>query len=283
MKKEMILGLLLSVMAIGASAQENGGIFSFEVGSAEVYMMVEVERPGNTGIFIGANDALLKQTIPAEGFPNSINTFLVRTKDMTILIDTGFGQAVFEHLKKLGVTPEEIDVVLITHLHGDHFGGLQKDGKALFPKATVYLAESELEYWTKTNVNESAAAALAPYSSRLKTFTPNNLCGTLTELIPGIIPIAAYGHTVGHTAYLIDDNGEKLLVWGDLMHVELVQFPNPDISVTYDTNPKAAAVVRWQILDYAAKNKIPIAGMHLVYPAMGMVEAAGSGYKLIKF
>jgi len=281
MKKEMIFGLLLSAMATGAFTQENDGIFLYKVGSFEVYMLVENQREGNTQVLIGADDALLKRLIPEGGFLSSTNTFLIKAPGRNILIDTGFGQAVFEHMKKLGVEPGEIDVVLITHLHGDHFSGLQKDGKALFPKAKIYLAEPELTYWTKTNANQGAVAALAPYGNQVETFNPPELDGSLRELLPGITPIAAYGHTPGHTIFLLENNGEKLIIWGDLMHVELVQFPNPDISVTYDTNPKAAAVVRWQILNYAAKNKIPIGGMHLVYPGVGTVEAAGSGYKFI--
>ena len=281
MNKKILLGLLLSAIAAGTFAQENEGIYSFKVGSFEVYMMVEAQRQGNTDILIGASDSLLKRYIPETGFSGSTNTFLIKAQGKTILVDTAFGQALFEHLKKLNVAPDKIDAVLITHLHGDHFSGLQKDGTALFPNAKVYISERELEYWTKTNVNQGAVAALAPYSSRVETFNPSDLNGELKELLPGIIPIANYGHTAGHTIFLVENSGEKFIIWGDMMHVELIQFPNPDISVTYDTNPRDAAVVRRQVLDYAAKNKIPIGGMHLVYPGIGMVEAEGSGYKLV--
>jgi hypothetical protein len=81
--------------------------------------------------------------------------------------------------------------------------------------------------------------------------------------------------------FLLDSGGEKLLIWGDLMHVQDIQFPVPDVSVTYDTDPAAAAAVRKSILEYVVKNQIPIAGMHLVYPALGIVEADGSGYHFV--
>jgi glyoxylase-like metal-dependent hydrolase (beta-lactamase superfamily II) len=100
----------------------------------------------------------------------------------------------------------------------------------------------------------------------------------LTALLPGITPIAAYGHTPGHTIYLLENGGAKLLIAGDFLHIALVQFPAPDVSASYDSDPKAAARSRRQIMDFAAKNKIPVGGMHMVYPAVGTVTASGSGF-----
>jgi glyoxylase-like metal-dependent hydrolase (beta-lactamase superfamily II) len=113
----------------------------------------------------------------------------------------------------------------------------------------------------------------------VETFRPGELGATITDLLPGIKAIAAFGHTPGHTAFMVESDGKRLLIWGDLMHAELIQFPVPDQSVSYDTDPIAAAAIRRRILAYAAQNNIPIAGMHLVYPAIGTVMAAGSGYR----
>ena len=279
MKKALLIGLLISTMVIGTFAQESK-IFSLELGSYDVFMMVETQRQGNPEILIGANDALLKRYIPEGGYMHSTNTFLIKAPDRNILIDTGLGEAIFDHLDELEVSPESINAILITHLHGDHFSGLQKDGKALFPNAKVYLSKRELDYWTRTNVNQAAVAALIPYGSRVETFEPSLLDGKLSELLPGIFPIANYGHTPGHTIYLVENNGENIIICGDMMHVGLVQIPNPDISATYDTNPKAAAVVRWQVLTFAAHNNFPIGGMHLVYPGIGSVRELQSRYTL---
>jgi glyoxylase-like metal-dependent hydrolase (beta-lactamase superfamily II) len=184
-------------------------------------------------------------------------------------------------MKRLGVEPEQIDTVLITHLHGDHFGGLQKDGQAIFPNAKVYLSEKELNHFTKVQVNQAAVAALAPYGSKVVTFEPANLDSTLSEIIPGFFPIAAYGHTPGHTAFLVESGKDKLLIAGDFLHVGLVQFPVPEISATYDMDGPAAAVTRRQLMEYADQHKIPIGGMHIVYPAVGMVEKDGTGFKFV--
>jgi glyoxylase-like metal-dependent hydrolase (beta-lactamase superfamily II) len=285
MKKVMFMGFLFGAMAAGGYADE-GGIFTLKTGQFEIFMIVESERDGNAGILVGADESVLKRYIPAGGFKHTANAFLIKAPGQNILIDTGTGAGgiVIEKIKSLGVQPENIDAVLITHLHGDHFGSLQKDGKAVFSKAKIYLSARELEYFTKTSVNQGAAAALAPYGSRVATFEPGDLASAasgkkLKEIVPGISPIAAYGHTPGHTIFLIENGSAKLLIIGDLLHVALVQFPRPDISATYDMNQQTAAAVRRQVLDYAAKNKIPVGGMHIVYPAVGSVETDGNGFK----
>jgi glyoxylase-like metal-dependent hydrolase (beta-lactamase superfamily II) len=281
MKKIGFLGLIFYAMAANGYADKGDGIYSMKVGQYEVYILVESERDGNTGILVGADEAVLKRYIPAEGFKHTANAVLIKAPKQNILIDTGTGAGgiIVDKVKKLGVQPENIDAVLITHLHGDHFGSLQKDGAAVFSKAKVYLSAKEHEYFTKTNVNQGAVAALAPYGSKVTTFEPGELGKKKKEIVPGISPIAAYGHTPGHTLYLVENGKDKLLIIGDLLHIALVQFPVPEISATYDADQKAAAVVRRQVLDYAAKNKIPVAGMHIVYPGTGGVTVEGSGFK----
>jgi glyoxylase-like metal-dependent hydrolase (beta-lactamase superfamily II) len=281
MNKAVLMGMLFGIAASAVNADENDGIFSYKTGQFEVYVLVESERDGNANILPGVDKSILDRYIPASGFKHSANAVLVKAPGQNILIDTGTGAGgiIIEKIKKLGVQPENVDAVLITHLHGDHFGSLQINGTAVFPKAKVYLSVKEFEYFTKTNVNQGAAAALAPYNSQTVTFEPAELGQTLSEILPGISPIAAYGHTPGHTVLLLENNGEKLLIIGDLLHIALVQFPVPEISASYDMDQNAAASIRRQVLDYAAKNNIPVAGMHIVYPAVGNVSVDGTGFK----
>ncbi|MCL2067798.1 MAG: MBL fold metallo-hydrolase [Treponema sp.] len=281
MKEKLIAGLLIGTAAAAGFASETDGIFSYRVGQYEVHMLVETERDGNAGILVGADDALLRRYIPADGFKHSTNTFLIKAPGQNILVDTGFGGAVFEKISALGVEPGQVDAVLLTHLHGDHIGGLQRDGRPLFPRARILVASRERNHFTGISVNQGAVAALAAYGSRVETFEPQLLGTTLRELLPGITPIVAYGHTPGHTVFLLESGRDKLLLIGDLLHVALVQFPSPNISATYDMDAAASAAMRKLILDYAAKNKIPVAGAHIVYPGIGTVEAEGNGFSFV--
>jgi glyoxylase-like metal-dependent hydrolase (beta-lactamase superfamily II) len=291
MMKMIFWGLIMS-MATGmgcstnkqvqeSAFSESDGIFACKVGKFEVFMLVESQREGNTGILVGADNAILQKYIPGTGFMHSTNVFLVKTPGQNVLVDTAFGGSIIEKMKKLGVEPGDIDTVLITHLHGDHFGGLQKNGAAVFSKAKVYLSAKELDHFTKVRVNEGAVAALAPYGSNVVTFEPANLGSALSEVIPGFSPIAAYGHTPGHTAFLVENGKDKFLIAGDFLHIALVQFPVPEISASYDMDGPAAAATRRQLMEYADQHKIPIGGMHIVYPAVGMVEADGTGFKFV--
>jgi glyoxylase-like metal-dependent hydrolase (beta-lactamase superfamily II) len=291
MKKMIFWGLVLgAVITMGCGTSkpvqgsvfsESDGIFSCKVGKFEVFMLVEAQREGNAGILVGTDSAILQKYIPGTGFMHSTNVFLIKTPGQNVLVDTAFGGSIIEKMKKLGVEPGQIDTVLITHLHGDHFGGLQKDGAAVFSKAKVYLSAKELEHFTKIQVNQAAVDALAPYGSNVVTFEPANLGSTLSEIIPGFSPIAAYGHTPGHTAFLVENGKDKFLIAGDFLHIALVQFPVPEISATYDMDGPAAAATRRQLMEYANQHKIPIGGMHIVYPAVGMVEKDGTGFKFV--
>ena len=285
MKKTVIFVLLLGCIGAHSLSAESDGIFLRKVGKFEVFMLVESERDGNTKILEGVDEEFLADYIPETGFKHTANAFLIKTGKMNILVDTGTGinGVIIDKIKKLGVQPEKIDAILVTHLHGDHFGSLQKDGKANFPRAKIYLSANERDYFTRTNVNEGARAALAPYGSRVVSIEPGVLGSKIKPLIPGITAIANYGHTPGHTVFLVENSKDKLIIAGDFLHIALVQFAHPEISASYDMDRERAAVSRRQILEYAAKNKIPIGGMHIVYPGMGTVETDGSGFNFLPF
>ncbi|MDR2053815.1 MAG: MBL fold metallo-hydrolase [Treponema sp.] len=270
--------VLLSLMTVNAFGADT--IFSYRLGRFDVYTLVENRGLGRDSILIGAGADDVKRYL-GTSFQSETNVFLIRTPDRNILVDTGFGTTLFESMKTLGISPGQIDAVLLTHMHGDHIGGLQRDGKPLFPNAKVYLARQERDYWTRTNINRNAIDALAAYGANVETFLPGEPGSAIRELLPGITAVAAFGHTPGHTAFQVESGGRRLLIWGDLMHAEGIQFPLPDVSVSYDTDPAAAAAVRRKILAYAVSNNIPIAGMHLLYPAIGSVRAQDGGYRLV--
>lgn len=288
MKNFFLLTLFVMLSTGIAPAQENPNIFKHKVGDAEVILLSEGQQKGNKSILIGATEDMLAKYAPDGTFPNATNAFVVKIGGKNILIDTGLGRELFANLKSVGLTPEQIDAVIITHMHGDHTGGMLKDGEKAFPKAEIYIAAPEADYWNsaeKMNLAPenrrggftAAQNIIKTYSDKLHLFTPANIGVQTAEIIQGITPAAAFGHTPGHTAFLIQSQGEKILVWGDLTHAMAIQMPYPDVAVTYDVNPEIAVRYRKQILEYVAKNKIPVAGMHIAYPAMGNVEAGPSG------
>jgi glyoxylase-like metal-dependent hydrolase (beta-lactamase superfamily II) len=186
----------------------------------------------------------------------------------------------FDNLKSIGLTAAQIDVVLLTHMHGDHIGGLLKDGKIAFPNAQIYIAKPERDYWAGTD-NELALNVLKMYDKQIVLFEPNDLSNIKTALFAGITPIAAFGHTPGHTAFLVESDSDKFLFWGDLTHAMAIQMPFPQVAVTYDIDPKEAVITRQEILKFVAQNHIRIAGMHIAAPAIGTVEAKGDGFEFV--
>ena len=276
--KKIIL-LLFTAMAMSCTkAQNTGDTFPVTVGDYTVDLLSEGQREGNTGILIGATPEMIAKAIPDKTYPSATNVFLVRMPGKNILFDTGLGRLLFSRLDSIGLNAGEIDAVFITHMHGDHTGGLLKDGQVMFPNAKLYIAQLERDYWLNAN-NQPAINVLNAYKDQLILFTPNELADVTNSLLPGIFPIAAYGHTPGHTVFLIQSGKDQLLIWGDLTHAMAIQMPYPQVAVSYDTHPEEAVRSREAVLKYVSENRIPVGGMHIAFPGVGMVQPADeTGY-----
>lgn len=262
-------------------------------GSWEIHLVSDGENKGSSRLFAGADEALVKKYLPDGTYATAIQYYLVRTPDKkTILVDTGFGRKLASTLQALGLKPENIDAVLLTHMHGDHIGGMLTDGRPAFPRAKVYLAERERAYWSDPAMMAQAAGkegfvnaqkVLAAYGNQVQTFEPGAL--KMAEpleaqgaaLLPGIRMVAAYGHTPGHTMFLIGEGGGQRLFWGDLTHAMAIQMPAPEVSMVYDVDPKKAAAIRLQVLQYVSERQLPVAGMHVPGSGQGMVGKGKDG------
>jgi len=233
----------------------------YRVGGYEVFELNERSGKGALGILINVPDSVVATYAPDSTFDNAVNAFLVKKGDKVWVIDTGFGRKVFTLMDSLGIKPEQVQQVLLTHMHGDHIGGLVRDNSLLFPKASLVLSSKEFAYWSSQG--ERAAAAnniLKLYKGQLMTPNPHQLTDALGD---GIHMIEAYGHTPGHVMFLIKEGEEQLLIWGDLMHAAAIQYPHPEISVRYDTDPDMARETRLKVTQFVKAHAIPVAGMHL--------------------
>lgn len=233
----------------------------YRVGGYEVFELNERSGKGALGILINVPDSVVTTYAPDGTYDNATSAFLVKKGDKVWVIDTGFGRKVFTLMDSLGIKPEQVQQVLLTHMHGDHIGGLVRDNSLLFPKATLVLSSKEFAHWSSQG--ERAAAAnniLKLYKGQLMTPDPHQLTDAHGD---GIHMIEAYGHTPGHVMFLIKEGEEQLLIWGDLMHAAAIQFPHPEISVRYDTDPDVARETRLNVLQHVKAHAIPVAGMHL--------------------
>ena len=276
--KRLLWGLLIMVFIGGTAFAETGDYAAFKVGDIKVIALSDSYGTGNTGNLIGYTAEQKSKYTPNDKTTSSINAFVIVTKSKTVLIDAGLGKDIgkmFDALAKAGVKPEKINIVALTHMHNDHIGGLLTDGKRSFSKAKLWVSTPEKMYWYDEIKGENAIKVINAYGKKVKLFNFGD------KITPEIVSVETVGHTPGHASYLITSGNSKLLIWGDLMHVSEVQFPLPQIAITYDVDSKTAVSTRTRILEEAVKNKWRIAGMHLPFPGIGSVEKDGDGYKWI--
>lgn len=185
-------------------------------------------------------------------------------------------------LATIDLTPDDIDVVLLTHMHPDHIGAMVTDGAATFPNATVRAHQAEIDYWTSAETREAAGdggaaffdaaeAVIEAYGDRIEPFTG------AAEVATGIVSRELFGHTPGHSGFLIGSGDDQLLVWGDIVHVGPLQFANPRIGLAFDTDPAEAIATREALLPEVAEARLRVAGMHISFPGIGHVVAAEEG------
>lgn len=267
-KVTMALVSLLMVWGIGipAYAGENE-IFTFSVGAARVHMLSEQQSEGEADLLLGAGEEDLRRFVPMGKYATAVAVYLIETKTDKILVDTGFGRNISRHLAALGLTCQDITKVLITHSHRDHIGGLVVDGKPAFPNAAVVVARAEYDW------SEPLREALRAYGENVTFVVPGGLGEAGVQATEGVAAIAAQGHTPGHTLFLLESSGERLLIWGDLVHAMAIQIPRPNTSIRYDSDPLQAAATRMAVLEFVARQDIPVAGMHIPYPGIGFVAA----------
>lgn len=256
------------------------------LGEMEILAVEDTAGSMDVGLFSGPlNQTERLAFMPGGSAPSSVNVFVIRSEGKTILVDTGWGQDgktrgnMLRRLAALGVKPDQVDYVLLTHMHGDHVSGLLNKGRPVFPKATVLAARPEKEFWLEKapqltpykNGAALAAKVAKAYESRFNSFQFGD------EVLPGVRAVEAVGHTPGHCAFLVGSGEGSLLIVGDLLHAAALQFANPDECASYDMDKAAAAATRKALLGRAADEKLLISGMHIPFSGMGYVKKRESG------
>lgn len=236
-------------------------------------------------------DKALKRAFLTHPVETSVNAYLVNTGSKLVLIDTGAGSLfgptlgnMLANLKAAGYQPEQVDEVYITHMHPDHVGGLMNNNAPTFSNAVVRMDKADADYWlSAANLEvapndskrffQGAQASLKAYAEagKLKTFEGN------TELTPGISSQATHGHTAGHSVYVVQSKGDKLVLWGDLMHVAAIQFDEPGVTIKFDSESKQAAKERAKAYADAAKGGYLVGSAHIAFPGLGHVRKSVTG------
>jgi glyoxylase-like metal-dependent hydrolase (beta-lactamase superfamily II) len=223
------------------------------------------------------------------------NPIVVNTGAKLVLIDTGYGPGLGPTVGLLpatlaaaGIDPKAIDIVLISHMHGDHILGLKTpDGALAFPNAEIKVPAVDWTYWMSDENMSRAPEGFQKASFGFNRKIFSNLADKVTrydwgkEVAPGITAVESAGHTPGHTSFVIASGTGRLFFQGDVSNVPDLFLRNPDWQVMFDSEPEKAVATRRRIYDMASTEKILVSGYHFPFPGLGYIEKAGTGYRLV--
>ncbi|WP_347911940.1 MBL fold metallo-hydrolase [Pseudomonas grandcourensis] len=301
-------GLAFVLTSVGVQAQapiqatQVPGYYRLAVGDYEVTALFDGYNDLSPKLLHGMSQSqiralLARRAIETPGVQTAFNAFLINTGKQLILVDTGAGQCIgatagqlSANIQAAGYKPEQVDAILLTHLHLDHVCGLV-DGQQqpIFAKASVYAAKAEADYWLDPQALAKAPEAAkgffkiaqdstAPYivAGRFKTFAPGQ------SPLPGVVEAQLEtGHTPGSSTYRFASQGQSILFMGDLVHNLAVQFLHPEVSIGFDVNNQQAIKSRNQVFSAAAASKTWVAAAHLPFPGIGHISAVDKHFEWV--
>lgn len=238
--------------------------------------------------------ALREANLPTDTLTITFTGFVVDTGSARVLMDTGNGQfggpnsgQLLANMSAAGIDPKSITDIAITHFHGDHIGGIRnRDGTLAFPAARIWVPAPEYDFWMDDAQMSARPQMRAAFENVRRVFGPLSRDAVRRflpsqEILPGIGTLPAYGHTPGHTAFVVQSRGERLAYLGDLTNVPALFVRNPDWAVQFDMFPDEARETRRRILDQAVRDDWLVAGFHWGSPGIGRIVRRGNGFDFV--
>lgn len=282
----------------GNVRQTTPATYGFTVGDAKITALSDGTVPLDLHMILrGAPartiDDLLARSFLANPAEASINAYLIDFDGRRILVDVGAGDLfgpgnggrVLDALAAAGAAPETITDILITHVHSDHSGGLTKAGKIVFPRATIHVGGADIRFFSDVTNAAKTGIDKRFWTETEQTLTPYVTAGRVKpidadgEILPGIRAELHPGHTPGTAFYTLTSKGQSIVFVGDLIHVGAVQFPRPDVTITFDVRQDEARAVRQAAFSRFARDRALIAAPHLPFPGVGHLAADGAAYR----
>lgn len=265
---------------------------SFHIGKAQVRIVSDGKIPTKLDVLRGIDRQksafLAGLSDPEETIELPLNCFLFEADGKPSISDTGAGTFMgtdaghlLRNLRGAGVDPSDIAYIFLTHIHPDHSNGLTDDeGHPRFPNARLVLHQDEFNFWLKSPIvadtperirrgAERARLMVEPYADRIEQIRHR-------ETFAGVTAIHQPGHTPGHTGWLLGDNGQQLLLWGDAVHLASVQIPVPEVGLIFDVDSILASRTRRQIFSWVAEDRVLVAGAHMAHA--GYLAPDGNGF-----
>lgn len=219
--------------------------------------------------------------LPADRMEISFTPIMVNTGDALVLFDSGNAAGrrpdagnLVAAIESAGYATDQVNVVVVTHMHGDHIGGLMSGGSPTFGSARYVMGEVEHDFWTHPDrlSGPTEGNAQLVQSNVVPLAERASFIGDEGEIVPGINGLAAFGHTPGHMAFHIESNGARLLLWADTSNHYALSVSRPDWHVRFDMDKEAAAATRKRLFDMAHAERIPVSGYHMPFPAVGFID-----------